>query len=183
MKAIYNIKTKQHATMPCNIWGNRSLNETLDTEAFEDGWRYVITVPHGERYKESQWIDDGTYYQEITIDYSESEWSTIVSERQAAEAASLRAISLPRWILENAFLLVCQQYFGDTTKRNTKELLIKAFQLMEVDQKAAMMAFAVVIGLDKELTRLAGECWWDSCEWHDDPEAITQAQIYLGLPS
>jgi len=45
----------------------------------------------------------------------------------------------------------------------------------------AMMAFGVVIGLDKELVREAGDRWWDSCAWHDDADAIAGARQYLGL--
>jgi hypothetical protein len=98
-----------------------------------------------------------------------------------AQAAADRAAAMPRWILDNAFLLVCQQYFGTPEKRGTKELLAKAFGLVETDTKAAMTAFGVVIGLDKELVREAGDRWWDTCEWHDDAEAIAGARRYLGL--
>lgn len=104
-----------------------------------------------------------------------------VALRLELEATRARAAALPRWILENAFLMVCQQYFGTSEKRGTKELLGKAFALVETDQKAAMAAFGVVIRLDKELVRAAGDLWWDSCEWHEDAEAIAGARQYLGV--
>lgn len=106
---------------------------------------------------------------------------TLIADRIAAEAAANKAANLGRWILENAFLMVCQQYFGTLEKRGTKELLGKAFELVETNTKAAMTAFGVVIGLDKELVRAAGDRWWDSCEWHDDPNAVAGARAYLGV--
>jgi hypothetical protein len=111
-------------------------------------------------------------------------WDTYnAADRQARQESEARiadkTANLPRWILENSFLLLCQAYFGTTEKRSTKELLAKAFELLQVDQAAAMKAFAAVIGLDKELTRASGVLWWDSCMWHDDPDAITLAQAVL----
>jgi hypothetical protein len=100
---------------------------------------------------------------------------------QEVVAADLAANG-ERYVLENVFFLLCNQHFGDMTKRGTKELLEKAFTIMETDQKAAMTAFGVMVGLDKELTRIAGARWWDTVAWHPDPpELVTAAQKYLGL--
>ena len=117
---------------------------------------------------------DGIHGQWVVVD-------RLTSDIEAEEAAANKAAHLDRWILENAFMMVCQQYFGTPGKRGTKELLGKAFELMEMDAKAAMTAFAVVIGLDKELVRAGGDLWWDGCEWHDDPDAIAGAAAYLGV--
>jgi hypothetical protein len=83
MTQIYNIITKKRITMPCNIWGNRSLNEQLDEQAIADGWRYEKFALHGERYKDSSWEDDGVNYTEITTDYTEQEWNDKLAEIQA----------------------------------------------------------------------------------------------------
>lgn len=97
----------------------------------------------------------------------------------AEQAAAHKTASLERWTLDNAFLMVCQSYFGDIQKRGTADLLKKAFEIVSVDQVAGMKAFAVVIGLDKELVRVSGDRWWDSCKWHDDADAVAMAQMTL----
>ena len=88
MRPIYNVITKQHATMPCNIWGNRGLDEDLDAQAFADGWRYVASVPHGERYRLSFWADDGAYWREGIVDYTDAEWDAILAAEKAARQAA-----------------------------------------------------------------------------------------------
>jgi hypothetical protein len=102
--------------------------------------------------------------------------ATLDAEKAAAE---YRAANLQLWIYHNAFFLLIQNYFGDMTKRGTKELLAKAFTLADTDLKAAMQAFGVMVALDKELVRTGGDLWWDTAEWHNDPDAIAGAQEYL----
>jgi len=146
------------------------------------GWREY--VPSGEaNIKTSHWTDDGrTMRQIVDAVWTQAEIDAQAADAAAAQAAEYKAANLERWILENAFILMCQQYFGTPEKRGTKELLAKAFELMDTeDEKRAMMAFGVVIGLDKELVRTAGDRWWDSCEWHDNPDAIAGARKYLGV--
>jgi hypothetical protein len=87
MTPIFNVTNGQRATMPCNMWGNRSLSETLDEQAVADGWRYVRAAQRGERYKESTWADDGECYTETATDYTEQEWA----EKQEALAADMKA--------------------------------------------------------------------------------------------
>jgi hypothetical protein len=87
MTPIYNVLTNTPATMPCNIWGNRSLHETLDAQAVADGWRYVRAAVRGERYKESTWADNGVDYSETATDYTEQEWA----EKMDALAADMQA--------------------------------------------------------------------------------------------
>jgi hypothetical protein len=95
MTPIYNVTNGQRATMPCNIWGNRSLNETLDAQAIADGWRYVRAAVRGERYKESTWADDGVDYTETATDYTDQEWAAkmdaIAADMQAAADAATAA--------------------------------------------------------------------------------------------
>jgi hypothetical protein len=95
MTPIYNVTNGQRATMPCNIWGNRSLNETLDEQAIADGWRYVRPAAHGERHKESTWADDGVNYTETAIDYTDQEWAAkmeaMAADMQAAADAASAA--------------------------------------------------------------------------------------------
>ena len=89
MRPIYNIVTKQHATMPGAIWGHRSLHEDLDAQAFADGWRYLIPAAgERQRVKTSAWTDDGTNYTETLILYSDPEWDAIFTQRAVAEAAA-----------------------------------------------------------------------------------------------
>ena len=160
-----------------------------DADLLSAGWRkYDGTVPPVadgyERLTGPVYAQDTDNAERCVATFAD----TLIQDRldrqaaqAAAQAAAERAALLPRWILENAFLLVCQQYFGTPEKKGTKELLGKAFALTDTDQKAAMLAFGVVVGLDKELVREAGDRWWDSCEWHDDADAIAGAQQYLGL--
>jgi hypothetical protein len=95
MTPIFNVITEQRATMPCNIWGNRSLNETLDAQAIADGWRYVRAAVRGERYKESTWADDGVDYTETATDYTDQEWAdkmdALAADMQAAADAASAA--------------------------------------------------------------------------------------------
>jgi hypothetical protein len=95
MTPIFNVLTNTPATMPCAIWGNRSLNETLDAQAIADGWRYVRAAEHGERYKESTWADDGESYVETATDYTDQEWAdkmdAIAADMQAAADAASAA--------------------------------------------------------------------------------------------
>jgi hypothetical protein len=95
MTPIYNVITNTPATMPCAIWGNRSLNEVLDTQAIADGWRYVRAAVRGERYKTSTWADDGVNYTETATDYTEQEWAAkmdaIAADMQAAADAATAA--------------------------------------------------------------------------------------------
>lgn len=91
MKPIYNVNTKQLATMPCSIWGNRSLGEDLDAQAIADGWRYVVPAPHGERYMRSDWADTGTEYRETAVDFDAAQWAAIVAAREAKVAADAAA--------------------------------------------------------------------------------------------
>jgi hypothetical protein len=81
--------------MPCNIWGNRSLHETLDAQAVADGWRYVRAAVRGERYKASTWADDGVSFTETATDYTEQEWAekmdAIAADMQAAADAATAA--------------------------------------------------------------------------------------------
>jgi hypothetical protein len=95
MTPIFNVITEQRATMPCAIWGNRSLNETLDAQAIADGWRYERPAAHGERYKDSTWADDGVNYTETATDYTEQEWNdkldAVAADMQAAADAATAA--------------------------------------------------------------------------------------------
>jgi hypothetical protein len=123
------------------------------------------------------------YERTITgVDYDTGEATYIdraTAEIEAEAEQAHKSASLERWVLDNAFLLVCQSYFGDIEKRGTAALLKKAFEIVAVDQVAGMKAFAVVIGLDKELVRVSGDRWWDDCEWHQDADAIAGAQALL----
>lgn len=171
---MINIHT-QSREVPNRIGG--TYNPTVEMLRTE-GWREEPELPP---------IADG--YERGPVTYVEGDGvtaqavyqDTLIADRLAAEAAANKAANLDRWILENAFLMVCQQYFGTLEKRGTKELLGKAFELVETNTKAAMTAFGVVIGLDKELVRAAGDRWWDSCVWHDDPDAVAGARAYLGV--
>lgn len=102
---------------------------------------------------------------------------------EAEQAAADKAANLPRWCYENAFLLVCQSHFGTLEKRGTAELLKKGFEMMETGTPVAqvMGAFGLVISIDKELTRMGGDLWWDSVTWHNDADAIAGAQQILGV--
>jgi hypothetical protein len=95
MTPIYNVTNGQRATMPCAIWGNRSLNETLDAQAMADGWRYERPAAHGERHKDSTWADDGESYVETATDYTDQEWAAkmdaIAADMQAAADAATAA--------------------------------------------------------------------------------------------
>jgi hypothetical protein len=95
MTPIFNVITEQRATMPCAIWGNRSLNETLDEQAVADGWRYERPAAHGERYKDSTWADDGESYVETATDYTDQEWAAkmeaVAADMQAAADAASAA--------------------------------------------------------------------------------------------
>jgi hypothetical protein len=95
MTPIFNVITEQRATMPCNMWGNRSLNETLDAQAIADGWRYERVAAHGERHKASTWADDGVNYTETATYYTEQEWAAkldaIAADMQAAADAATAA--------------------------------------------------------------------------------------------
>jgi hypothetical protein len=95
MTPIFNVTNGQRATMPCAIWGNRSLHETLDEQAIADGWRYERPAAHGERHKESTWADDGVDYTETATDYTEQEWAArmdaIAADMQAAADAATAA--------------------------------------------------------------------------------------------
>jgi hypothetical protein len=140
------------------------------------GWRECPPVPEVAagytRIGTPRLVEiDGVTQWEVT------DRATAELEAEAAEA--VKAASLERWVLDNAFLMVCQGYFGDVQKRGTAELLKKAFDIVAADQVAGMKAFAVVIGLDKELVRVAGDRWWDDCVWHDDADAIAGAQALL----
>jgi hypothetical protein len=95
MTPIYNVTNGQRATMPCNMWGNRSLSETLDEQAVADGWRYERPAAHGERHKESTWADDGECYVENVTNYTEQEWAAkmeaMAADMQAAADAASAA--------------------------------------------------------------------------------------------
>jgi hypothetical protein len=95
MTPIFNVTNGQRATMPCAIWGNRSLNETLDEQAIADGWRYERPAAHGERHKESTWADDGECYVETATDYTDQEWAAkmeaLAADMQAAADAATAA--------------------------------------------------------------------------------------------
>jgi hypothetical protein len=118
MTPIFNVITNQRATMPCAIWGNRSLNEVLDAQALADGWRYEKAAPHGERYKASTWADDGVNYTEATTDYTEQEWA----EKQAAEAAAAEAARLARFApyvaIAGLYRATLRKHFGDNAETN-----------------------------------------------------------------
>ena len=144
-----------------------------------NGWRYAddATIPaltEGVTRSEIQWADSGDSVNAVAV-YTERATADIESE----QAAITKAASLERWIMDNAFLLVCNAYFGTVEKRGTTDLLKKAFEIVAVDQVAGMRAFAVVIGLDKELVRVGGDRWWDTCVWHQDADAIAGAQAML----
>jgi hypothetical protein len=118
MTPIINVITNQRATMPCAIWGNRSLNEVLDAQAIEDGWRYEKAVAHGERYKASTWADDGVNYTEATTDYTEQEWA----DKQVAEAAAAAAARLasfaPYAAIAGLYRATLRKHFGDNAETN-----------------------------------------------------------------
>lgn len=174
MKPYRNIETQQEADAWPNVIGAR-VNATWE-DAKAVGWRLNCEqppVPDGMTRMSEAFVDDDGERGRWVV----AEVATAVVE--AAEAAAVKAANIERWILDNAFLLVCQSYFGTLEKRGTTALLKKAFEIVAADQVAGMRAFAVVIGLDKELVRVAGDRWWDSCEWHNDPDAIAGAQAML----
>lgn len=140
-----------------------------------NGWRYEPELPEQdngfERLTPPTLIEgDGRY----------GEWElhdTLIADRIAAE----KAANIDRWIYEDAFMLLCQSQFGTLEKQGTRDLLGKAFEIMQADQITAMKLFAIVIGIDKELTRMAGVNWWDGVTFHNDPDAIGGAQVVLGV--
>jgi hypothetical protein len=162
----------------CSQWPNQIgavVNADWPT-AQAEGWRKCPPEPPLAEGYSRQHITlvegDGEYGQWQVVDRS-------IAEMEAEEDAAVKAANIERWILDNAFLMVCQSYFGTPEKRGTAELLKKAFEIVAVDQVAGMKAFAVVIGLDKELVRVSGDRWWDDCGWHDDADAIAGAQALL----
>jgi hypothetical protein len=179
MTPIINVTTNQRATMPCSIWGNRSLNEVLDAQALDDGWRYEKAAAHGERYKASTWADDGVNYTESTTDHSEQDWA----DMQAADAADAAAADLAangeRYVAENEYILLCD-LLGQCPGKHVK-LGMGALQTLMVSLISTVPArenalFQYLMGLQIALQRLGGVGWWDMCTWHDQPVIVNAAE-------
>jgi hypothetical protein len=162
--------------MPCNIWGNRSLNEQLDAQAIADGWRYEKSAAHGERYKSSTWVDDGESYVETATDYTEQEWA----DKQAAEAAAADLLANgERYVAEDEYILLCDM-LGQCPGAHVK-LGLGALQTLMVGMLSTAPArenalFQYLMGLQVALQRLGGVGWWDSCAWHDQAAIVNAAQ-------
>jgi hypothetical protein len=164
--------------MPCAIWGNRSLNEALDAQAFADGWRYEKAAAHGERYKSSTWADDGENYTESTTDHSEQEWA----DMQAAEAASAAAADLAengeRYVAENEYILLCDllgQCPGAHVKLGMGALQTLMISMVSTAPARENALFQYLMGLQIALQRMGGVGWWDMCTWHDQPAIVNAA--------
>jgi hypothetical protein len=167
MTPIYNVITEQRATMPCAIWGNRSLNETLDAQAIKDGWRYEKAAAHGERYKASIWSDDGENYTESTTDYTDQEWA----DKQAAEAAAAAAARLasfaPYAAKATLFRETLRKHFGPTAETDhavTATSVAEYFMGKQVAMTITTQELADAIVLDKLFAELeawngTGETW------------------------
>jgi hypothetical protein len=178
MTPIINVMNGQRATMPCAIWGNRSLNEVLDEQALDDGWRYEKAAPHGERCKASMWCDDGISYTETTTDYTEQEWA----DKQAAEAAAAAAADLAangeRYVAENEYILLCDllgQCPGAHVKLGMGALQTLMVSLISTAPARENALFQYLMGLQIALQRFGGVGWWDACAWHDQPEIVNAA--------
>lgn len=105
------------------------------------------------------------------------------AELEAEHYAADKAANLKTWIYEDAFMILCQRFFGSTEKRGTMDLLAKAKDLLAqglVTEAQLMELFGLVISIDKELTRLNGVMWWDSIVFHDDQDAIAGALQIVG---
>lgn len=107
----------------------------------------------------------------------------LAADIEAEARAADKAANLDRWCYENAFMLLCQSYFGVLEKRGTADLLKKGYEMIAQGTPVAqvMAAFGLVISIDKELTRMGGDRWWDSVTFHNDPDAIAGAQKILGV--
>jgi hypothetical protein len=164
--------------MPCSIWGNRSLNETLDAQAISDGWRYEKAAAHGARYKASKWSDDGVNYTESTIEYTEQEWE----EKQAADAAAAVAADIAvngeRYVAENEYILLCDllgQCQGEHVKLGMGALQTLMVSLISTAPARENALFQYLMGLQIALQRMGGVGWWDECSWHDQPAIVNAA--------
>jgi hypothetical protein len=167
MTPIYNVITEQRATMPCAIWGNRSLNEVLDAQALADGWRYEQAAPHGERYKASIWSDDGFNYREMAVGYTNEEWA----EKQAADAAAAAADRLasfaPYAAKATLFRETLRKHFGPTAETDnavTATSVAEYFMGKQIAGTITTKELADAIVLDKLFAELAawngtGETW------------------------
>jgi hypothetical protein len=185
MTPIYNVMTEQRATMPCAIWGSRSLNEVLDAQAIKDGWRYLKAAPRGEKYKASKWADDGVNYTESTSDYTEKELSDMqaaaaaaAKDAAAAAAAADIAANGERYVAENEYILLCD-LLGQCPGKHVK-LGMGALQTLMISMVSTAPArenamFQYLMGLQIALQRFGGVGWWDTCEWHDQPDIVNAA--------
>jgi hypothetical protein len=178
MTPIINITNGQRATMPCAIWGNRSLNETLDEQALADGWRYEKAAAHGERYKASTWADDGENYTEATTDYTEQEWADKQATEAAAAAAADIAVNGERYVAENEYILLCDllgQCPGAHVKLGMGALQTLMVSLISTAPARENALFQYLMGLQIALQRMGGVGWWDACAWHDHPAIVNAA--------
>jgi hypothetical protein len=167
MTPIINATNGQRATMPCSIWGNRSLNEVLDEQALADGWRYEKAAAHGARYKSSTWADDGVNYTEATTDYTDQEWA----DKQAAEAAAAEAARLASFAPYAAkamlFRETLRKHFGPTAETDhavSATSVAEYFMGKQVAMTITTQELADAIVLDKLFAELAawngtGETW------------------------
>jgi hypothetical protein len=178
MTPIYNVITNQRATMPCAIWGNRSLNEVLDAQALADGWRYEKAAVHGARYKASTWADDGVNYTETTTDFSKQEWEAKLSDDAAAAAESDIAANGERYVAENEYILLCDllgQCPGAHVKLGMGALQTLMVSLISTAPARENALFQYLMGLQIALQRMGGVGWWDMCTWHDQPAIVNAA--------
>jgi hypothetical protein len=178
MTPIINVTNGQRATMPCAIWGNRSLNEVLDEQAIKDGWRYEKAAPHGEQYKASTWADDGVNYTETTTDFSKQEWEAKLSDDAAAAAESDIAANGERYVAENEYILLCDllgQCPGAHVKLGMGALQTLMVSLISTAPARENALFQYLMGLQIALQRMGGVGWWDMCEWHDQPAIVNAA--------
>jgi hypothetical protein len=169
MTPIYNVITNQRATMPCSIWGNRSLNEVLDAQALADGWRYERAAAHGARYKASIWSDDGFNYTETAAEYTDEEWAEKKAADAAAEAAARLASFAPYAAKATLFRETLRKHFGPTAETDravTATRVAEYFMWKQLDMVMVITTqeLADAIVLDKLFAELAawngtGETW------------------------
>ena len=158
--------------------GHHSVTTQIPDALVRDGLRWKIPADVDRAtVKASEWTDTGTEWREtVTEFYTQAELDQQAADAEAAWAAEVKAQNFLRWVLDDVFLLVCELYFGDRTKRSTGELIGKLPALAPAD---ALRAMAIMVGINTEQTRVAGAGWWDSCEWHDDVDVVEAARAQL----
>lgn len=177
----------------------QEITDTLPTSTGPNNWNASIEQLRAIGWREISIIDDPQEGYRITrqgvedIDGINCRITVISSINIAEEQAQIQAHqqaayeqdlvdNAPRYIYENAFLMLCDRLTNQTShyKLTIEQITGILLQIKPADKDAYEDLRDFLYMLNSALIRY-NVCWWDDCTWREVPALIQGAEQLISL--